>query len=114
MKNYSTEPYRRVDLEFQFAYGADYEEVRQAILDIQRQQPLIIQAPVADSPVVAAPWTGLKQLGDSGVVIATRSWCRSADYWTVFYYLNETVYQQLRSRGFMFPFNRMDVTILNK
>ena len=114
MKNYSSEPYRRVDLEFQFAYGADYEEVRQAILDIQRQQPLILQEPVADSPVVAAPWTGLKQLGDSGVVIATRSWCRSADYWTVFYYLNETVYQQLRSRGFMFPFNRMDVTILNK
>lgn len=114
MKNYSTEPYRRVDLDFQFAYGADYDEVRQAILDIIAQQPLIMQAPVGDSPVVAAPWIGLKQLGDSGVTVGTRTWCRSADYWTVYFYLNETVYQQLRSRGFMFPFNRMDVTILNK
>ena len=114
MKNYSTEPYRRVDLDFQFAYGADYDEVRQAILDIIAQQPLILQAPVGDSPVVAAPWIGLKQLGDSGVTVGTRTWCRSADYWTVYFYLNETVYQQLRSRGFMFPFNRMDVTILNK
>lgn len=114
MKNYSTEPYRRVDLDFQFAYGADYDEVRQAILDIIAQQPLILQAPVGDSPVVAAPWIGLKQLGDSGVTVGTRCWCRSADYWTVYFYLNETVYQQLHSRGFMFPFNRMDVTILNK
>ena len=114
MKNYSSEPYRRVDMEFQFAYGADYDKVRQAIQDIQRQQPLILQAPVADSPVVAAPWIGLKQLGESGVVVTTRQWVRSADYWTVYYSLNETVYQQLRSRGFMFPFNRMDVNILNK
>ncbi|MBP5339217.1 MAG: mechanosensitive ion channel [Prevotella sp.] len=114
MKNYSTEPYRRVDIEFQVAYGSDLDEVKQAIGDIQRQNPLILQGPVADSPVVAAPWIGLSKLGDSGVVVNTRSWCKSADYWTVYFYLTETVYQQLKSRGFMFPFNRMDVTILNK
>jgi small conductance mechanosensitive channel len=114
MKNYSTEAYRRVDLEFQFVYGADLDEVKQAIQDIQRQNPLILQGPVNDSPVVAAPWIGLSRLADSGVVVNTRSWCKSSDYWTVYFYMNETVYQQLRERGFMFPFNRMDVTILNK
>ena len=113
MKNYSTEPYRRVDLEFQVAYGSDLDEVKQAIGAIQQANPLILQGPVAGSPVVA-PWIGLSKLGDSGVVVNTRSWCKSADYWTVYFYLNETVYQQLKSRGYMFPFNRMDVTILNK
>ncbi|MBR6320330.1 MAG: mechanosensitive ion channel [Prevotella sp.] len=113
MKNYSTEPYRRVDLEFQVAYGSDLDEVKQAIGAIQQANPLILQGPVAGSPV-AAPWIGLSKLGDSGVVVNTRSWCKSADYWTVYFYLNETVYQQLKSRGFMFPFNRMDVNILNK
>ena len=113
MKNYSTEPYRRVDAEFQFAYGTDLDEVKTAILDIQKASPLIIQQPVADSSVVVAPWIGLSKLGDSGVVVNTRSWCRSQDYWTVYYYMTETVYQQLKERGFMFPFNRMDVTILN-
>ncbi len=114
LKNYSTEPYRRVDLDFQFAYGTDLNEVKKAIREIQAQNPKIIQAPVADSEVVAAPFIGLTQLGESGVVVNTRSWCMGADYWEVFFFMNETVYQQLKERGFMFPFNRMDVNIVNK
>lgn len=112
MKNYSKEPYRRVDLDFQFAYGTDLEQVKQAIQEIQQRNPLIMQGPVADSPVVAAPWIGLTRLGESGVVVNTRTWCKGTDYWTVYFYMNETVYQELKSRGFMFPFNRMDVNIL--
>jgi len=113
MKNYSTEPYRRVDLSFEFAYGTDLEQVKQAIMEIQQRNPLIIQGPVGDSPVVAAPWIGLSQLAESGVIISTRSWCKGSDYWTVYFYLNETVYQELKERGFMFPFNRMDINIIN-
>ncbi len=114
LKNYSTEPYRRVDLSFQCAYGTDLEEVKSAIRDIQDQNPKIIKESVADSQVVAPPFIGLTKLDESGVVITTRSWCKGADYWDVYFYLNETVYQQLKERGFMFPFNRMDVNILNK
>ncbi|MCR4808691.1 MAG: mechanosensitive ion channel [Prevotella sp.] len=112
LKNYSTEPYRRVDTEYQFAYGTDLELVKQAIGEIQQRNDKILKGPVSDGPAVAAPWIGLTKLGDSGVVINTRSWCKSADYWSVFFYMNETVYQELKERGFMFPFNRMDVNIL--
>ena len=114
MKNYSTEPYRRVDLSFQCAYGSDLDQVKAAIQEIQQRNPAILQGPVADSNVVAAPWIGLSQLGESGVVVSTRSWCKSADYWAVYFYLNETVYQELKERGFMFPFNRMDVKIVTQ
>ena len=114
MKNYSTEKYRRVDVTFQVAYGSDLDEVKAAIAQIQQQNPLILQGPVDDSPVVAAPWIGLSQLADSALVVNTRSWCLGTDYWAVFFYMNETVYQQLRQRGFMFPFNRLDVAIVNK
>ena len=114
MKNYSTEPYRRVDVEFQFHYGADFNEVKEAIQEIQRESPLILQEPVDDSDVVAAPWIGLTMLGESGVSVTTRSWCKGKDYWAVRGYMNETVYQRLKERGFMFPFNRVDVNILNK
>jgi len=113
MKNYSTEQYRRVDLDFQFAYGTDLDQVKEAIREIQQRNPLILQGPVSDSPVVAAPWAGVTKLGESGVSIATRTWCKGSDYWTVYFYMNETVYQELKARGFMFPFNRMDVKILN-
>ena len=112
MKNYSAEPYRRVDLDFQFAYGTDFEDVKRAISEIQQRNPLIIQGPVSDSPVVAAPWIGLTKLGDSGVVATTRQWCKGTDYWTVAGYMNETVYQELKAKGFMFPYNRLDVNIV--
>ena len=114
IKNYSKELYRRVDTDFHFAYGTDLDEVKQAIGEIQQACPQIVQQPVSDSPVVTAPWIGLKQLDESGVLVTTRSWCKSADYWTVYFYMNETVYQQLKARGFMFPFNRMDVKIVDK
>lgn len=114
MKNSSKELYRRVDLEFQFEYGADYDEVKGAIMDILQNHPKVIQSTVADSTIVTAPWIGLVRLGDSGVTVVTRSWCKGADYWDVYFNLNETVYQMLKERGFMFPFNRVDVNILNK
>ena len=114
MKNYTTEKYRRVDVAFQVAYGSDLDEAKRAIAEIQAACPQILQGPVADSQVVAAPWIGLSALGDSGLQVNTRSWCLGTDYWAVYFYMNETVYQQLRNRGFMFPFNRMDVAIVNK
>ena len=113
MKNFSTEKYRRVDLIFQFAYGTDLNEVKQAVMDIIQRNKSILQEPVSDSPIVAAPWIGLTQLGESGASITTRTWCLGTDYWAVAGYLNETIYQELKERGFMFPFNRMDVNIIN-
>ncbi len=113
LKNYSTQPYRRVDLNYQFAYGTDYETVREAIEKIQKESPLIIQNAIDGEPVIG-PWQGLASLDESGVTIATRSWCKSADYWAVAGYMNHEVYQQLRESGFMFPFNKVDVNIINK
>ena len=110
LKNFSTQKYRRVDLSYSFAYGTDYEVVREAIEKIQKACPQIIQEPIAGEPVIG-PWQGLASLGDSSVTIATRSWCASADYWTVAGYMNHEVYQQLRNSGFMFPFNKLDVTV---
>ena len=113
MKNFSTQTYRRVDSNFQFAYGTDYEVVREAIEKIQQACPQILQAPIAGEPV-DGPWQGLAALGESGVTIATRSWCKSEDYWTVAGYMNHEVYQKLRESGYMFPFNKLDVNVLNK
>lgn len=114
MKNYSTEKYRRVDLDYSFAYGTDLDKVKTAIQEIQQQNPLIIQGPVDDSNIVAEPWVGLTQLGENRVVVNTRTWCKGSDYWTVYFYMNETVYQQLKERGFMFPHNVMDINIVSK
>ncbi len=113
MKNYSKEPYRRVDLKFQFCYGTDFDKVRDNIAALQKATPEILQQPIEGTPV-AAPWIGLISLDESGVSVQTRQWVKAADYWTVYFGFNETVYQQLKDKGFMFPFSRVDVTMLNK
>lgn len=110
LENVSRQPYRRVDVDFQFAYGTDYEVVRKAIEDIQKACPQIIQAPIEGEPVIG-PWQGLSNLGESGCTITTRSWCKTEDYFTVAGYMNYTVYQKLREAGYMFPFNQLDVNM---
>jgi small conductance mechanosensitive channel len=110
LQNVTAQPYRRVDLSFDFAYGTDFDEVQKAIADIQARCSEIIKEPIEGEPVTA-PWQGLAKLGESGVTIATRSWCKSSDYFAVAGYMNYTVYQELRQSGFMFPFNQLDVKI---
>lgn len=111
LENYSKQPYRRVDANFEFAYGTDYETVRAAIEKIQQACPQIIQAPIAGEPVLG-PWQGLASMNDHSCTIATRSWCKTEDYWTVAGYMNHEVYQQLRSAGYMFPFNKIDINLV--
>ena len=113
MVNYSKQPYRRVDVNFDFCYGTDYEKVREAIEKIQNACPLILKEPIEGEPV-AGPWQGLANMGESGCTIETRSWCKSADYWAVMGYMKYEVYQQLRNSGFMFPFNKLDVTLIKE
>ena len=110
LENVSRQPYRRVDVDFQFAYGTDYEVVRKAIEDIQKACPQIIQEAIEGEPVIG-PWQGLSNLGESGCTITTRSWCKTEDYFTVAGYMNYTVYQKLREAGYMFPFNQLDVNM---
>lgn len=129
MINTSRQPYRRVDLNFDFAYGADFEQVKAAIHEVIDDCPEIMCNPtskhpeptdettgkairtnVFDNPAVA-PWMGLTNLGESGCTVTVRVWCNSADYWTVYFFLNENVYQRLRTSGYMFPFNQLDVKI---
>ncbi len=112
LKNYTKEKYRRVDLDFRFAYGTDLDKVKAAINEIQASNPLIIQNAVEDSPVVAAPWAGITEFSENGVVVNTRTWCKVEDYWTIYFFMNETVYQQLKERGFMFPHKAVDVNII--
>lgn len=113
LENFSKQQYRRVDLNYDFAYGTDYEVVREAIEKIQQACPEIIQEPISGEPVIG-PWQGLAAMGESGCTIATRSWCKCEDYWTVTGYMNHEVYQQLRKSGYMFPFNKLDVNIIQK
>lgn len=101
--NYSKQPLRRVDFTFGIAYGESYENAKQVIMDIINADEKILKDP--------APFIGLVNLGDSSVDLTVRVWCEGANYWDVFFKMNETVYKTFTEKGINIPFPQMDVHI---
>ncbi|MFI3294931.1 MAG: mechanosensitive ion channel [Rikenellaceae bacterium] len=104
--NYSKESTRRVVWNIGVAYGSDYGHVRSVLMDILRKNDKILQ----DEDIFIA----LNQMGDSSLDIMVRVWCNSADYWTVYFGVNQAVYERFNSEGIEFPFPQMDVHLSTK
>lgn len=58
-----------------------------------------------------SPKVFISNMGASSVDLSVRAWATSADYWNVFYEMNERFYTQLPDRGIHFPFPQLDVHI---
>lgn len=102
-KNYSKADLRRVDWEFGIAYGDNYDKAKEIIAGLLNNDPRIIHEP----PYLIA----LGSLGDSSVNIVVRAWVKVADYWDVFFNLNEQVYKTFSKENINIPFPQMDVHI---
>ena len=66
-----------------------------------------------DSRILKDPalFIALSELGDSSVNFAVRAWVKSADYWGVFFEMNEKVYKTFDKEGLNIPYPQMDVHI---
>lgn len=56
-----------------------------------------------------SPSVFVEALADSSVNLTIRAWCRTENYWTVFYDYNEKFYNELPQHGISFPFPQIDV-----
>lgn len=99
--NYSKQDSRRVDLTIGVEYGQDIDKVRQTLLDIFAADTRIKQDP--------APFIVVGELASSSVDIVIRVWVDAADYWSVYFGLNETIYNEFNKRGIGFPFPQIQV-----
>lgn len=105
MKNYSKEPIRRVDWEFGIAYGDSYEKARSVLQNLIAGDSRILKDP--------EPFIALNSLGASSVNIVVRTWVNAADYWDVFFQMNEKVYKTFAQENINIPFPQMDVHVIN-
>jgi small conductance mechanosensitive channel len=103
--NYSTQESRRIDWTFGIAYGDNTEEAKIILLELILADERILKDP--------APFVGVKELGDSSVNFTARGWIKQADYWDVFFDMNENVYNAFNEKGINIPFPQMDVHIKN-
>lgn len=101
--NYSAEPIRRVDWTFGIAYGDNVDNFKKAINQFISEDNRILQEP--------AGFIGLSELGDSSVNFTVRAWVNTADYWGVFFDMNEKVYTKFPDYDLNIPFPQMDVHV---
>ncbi|HHN48545.1 MAG TPA: mechanosensitive ion channel [Bacteroidales bacterium] len=105
MVNFSTEPQRRVDWTFGIAYGDDAEKAKSVILDLIKADKRVLADP--------EPFVAISELADSSVNFTARAWVNAADYWGLFFDMNQKVYQTFPQKGLSIPFPQMDVHVHN-
>jgi small conductance mechanosensitive channel len=104
MTNFSTMEDRRVDFTFSIAYGDDYDKAKEVLLQLIRADKRI-----QDDP---EPFIALSEMADSSVNIVVRVWAKGADYWDVFFDMNEKVYKTFTKEGLNIPFPQLDVHLV--
>lgn len=103
MTNFTFEETRRVDFVVGIAYGDDYDKAKSVLEGFIAEDSQILKDPAA--------FIGLGELADSSVNITLRVWCNTADYWDVFFKMNERIYKEFGTNGLNIPFPQMDVHI---
>jgi len=99
--NAGANPKRRVNFTFPVAYESDVEEVRNIVLDVMNSNGKIYLDP--------APFCKLKEFGDNSINFFANCWCDSEDYWDVYYYVVEKVFNEFKRNGITIPFAQVEV-----
>lgn len=106
VKNYSREPLRRVDLTFSASYDAPTETVKKAILEAVAMDARILPDP--------APFVRLLSYEASSIQYVTRVWVKNADYWDVYFDLNEQVRESFAKNGVEMSYEHINVHMMEK
>ncbi len=106
INNYSKEGKRRIDWTFGIGYGDDYDKAKNLLSKMLDEDARVFKDP--------AYFIALHSLGDSSVNIIVRAWVASADYWNVYFDINERVYKEFGKYGLNIPYPQMDVHIIDK
>lgn len=101
VRNTSDQKTRRIEWTFSIGYGDSYDRAKKLLFELISKDSRIMPQP--------EPFVALSNLGESSVNIVVRVWVKSADFWGVFYDLNEKVYKAFPAADLSIPFPQMDV-----
>ena len=101
--NYSSKEIRRVDLTFSVSYEEDVIRVKNVLINILKNNELVLEEPEF--------FVGRSMHGDSAINFIVKAWCKTEDYWTVYYDLLETVKIKFDEEGISIPYPQMDLHV---
>lgn len=102
--NYTAEGKIRVDLSVGVSYDADIDKTKAVLMDVLTAHDKVMQDP--------APFVGVLEMADSSVNFAVRPHCAPADYWDVYFSVNEEVKKALDKNAINIPFPQRDVHLI--
>ncbi|PKL85188.1 MAG: mechanosensitive ion channel protein MscS [Ignavibacteriae bacterium HGW-Ignavibacteriae-1] len=99
--NFTHETERRVDMLFSISYGDSAEVARETLQSLIAEDDRVLPEP---EPLIA-----LSKLNNSSVDFTVRVWCKSEDYWNIYFDMHEKVYNTFPKKGLTIPFPQMDL-----
>lgn len=99
--NYDSNNTRRVNFEFEVAYENDVEKVKQTVIECMKSNGMVHLNP--------APFCRLKSMGDNNLLFVARCWCDREDYWSVYFDITETVFNEFKRRNIEIAYNQIEV-----
>ena len=99
--NAGANPKRRVNFTVPVAYESDVDLVKKIVIDVMTSDGRVYLDP--------APFCKLKEFGASSLDFFANCWCDSSDYWDVYYYVVEHVFNEFKKQGVTIPFAQVEV-----
>ena len=109
INNFSQNDLRRLSWNVDVEYGSSSDLTKEVMLELMKNDKRILTT--ADG-APADPFVALSELSSSSVKFVMRAWVRAEEYWDVNFDMNESIYKELPKKGIMFPYQKLDVTIL--
>lgn len=106
LTDYSTKDIRRVDLDINASYDSDVEKVKSILLSVAEKTEKAVLDP--------APQARLSVHAASSLTFTFRVWCKTEDYWDVYFDLVEGVKKAFDENGIQIPYQQIDVHVNNK
>ena len=103
--NFTTLGTRRVDLTFGIGYKADMAKAKSILQRILDGNSKVLKDPAYTVEVV--------ELADSSVNFVVRPWCKTSDYWALYFEITRTVKEEFDKDSIEIPFPQMDVHVQN-
>ena len=95
IQNFSTNPYRRVDLTAQLAHGIDVHAASALLKKGLAMIPNVMASPAPDVEILTFTL--------AGPVLAVRPYCNNKDYWQVYFDTNRLIKDSFTDAGYAVP-----------
>ena len=93
--DFTAEPTRRVDLVFSCAKSEKPAEIQQCILDAVASSKYALQDP--------APFANISGGTNEAMEFTVRVWCETANYWDLYFELNQIIVEAFAAKGVQAP-----------